>query len=346
MPRIPPGAVAAALRRFDVFRAVTPETLEYLPSKGLAHDHVRIRGEGMLVRIPRWSQLGLDPGTNLTHQAACFQRAGLSGHVPACRHRLPPDANLPMGGLVVDEVVGRPPRLPEDLPAIATALAALHALPLPAPEDRPPLASPLDPLAATRALVKAQAPWFRRARLAESVLRILDTEQGRLDDCPASAPLTLIGTDTHPGNFLLDAAGKAWLVDLEKAQYAHPALDLAHAILYTSTTWDPECGRPIDRRDEVIFLRAWAAEVSPACRQAVRRVWPWVRRLVWLRSLTWMARWRVEGETLGGQLPPSLIRHVAARIADFFDPDTLEQVRDSLETSFPSFLFAPEPGSP
>ena len=47
-------------------------------------------------------------------------------------------------------------------------------------------------------------------------------------------------TDTHPGNFLIDETrdgeAKAVIVDLEKALYGSPGIDLAYATVYSSTT--------------------------------------------------------------------------------------------------------------
>ena len=62
-----------------------------------------------------------------------------------------------MGALLVEEISGRPPRLSEDFPAIAKALAAIHALPSePAP----------NPIIATVQVIERQAPYFAKAELA------------------------------------------------------------------------------------------------------------------------------------------------------------------------------------
>ncbi|WP_454017469.1 phosphotransferase family protein [Azospirillum sp. Marseille-Q6669] len=160
-----------------------------------------------------------------------------------------------------------------------------------------PLPAPADPVAATLAQVERQAVWFERAGLAPNALALLERE---LDDarafrCAAPVPITLVGSDVHPGNFLIDAAGKAWFTDLEKAQYGHPAIDLAHASLYTSTMWEREVAAVLAPDEVAAFHAAWEAAVPPALAEAVR---PWrrpLRRLTWLRTLSWMARWRVEG---------------------------------------------------
>ena len=55
-------------------------------------------------------------------------RAEFDNHGLAGEWRLV--ADQPRGGaLLVEEISGRPPRLSEDFPAIANALAAIHALP-------------------------------------------------------------------------------------------------------------------------------------------------------------------------------------------------------------------------
>ena len=89
--------------------------------------------------------------TTWTYQRACFERAAASGHTPALHGVLPPSEHLPRGALLVQAIEGRPARLPHDLPALATALAALHALPLPEAAARAPLLNAADPLQALAA---------------------------------------------------------------------------------------------------------------------------------------------------------------------------------------------------
>ncbi|WP_431858632.1 phosphotransferase [Azospirillum sp.] len=307
--------------------ALNGAALEPLPLKGVAHDHVRVVGRGVVARVPRWSQVGLDPAANLAYQAAAFARAAPSGHTPELAGVLEPRPGLPMGALLVSEITGRPPRLPADMPAIAEALASLHRLAL--AEERAPLASPPDPVAATLALVLRQAEHFDRADLDPMALMRIEIELGaaQADRITAPLPVTLVGTDTHPGNFLIDAAGKAWFTDLEKAQYGHPAIDLAHASLYTSTMWDPDVATALGKAEVKAFLAAWEAAVPDALAAAVR---PWLkplRRLTWLRSLSWMARWKIEGDRLSPGMPDALRAHLRERVEDVFRPETIDRVR-------------------
>ncbi|WP_245613121.1 aminoglycoside phosphotransferase family protein [Skermanella stibiiresistens] len=311
--------LAAALRaRLDL--AAEPVAL---PPKGMAHAHFRLP-EGGLARVPRWSQIGLDAASNLRHQAKAFTRAAPSGHTPQLLGLLEPGDGLPMGALMVEEITGRPPRLPGDMPAIARALAAIHLLP----------AEPAgNPIAATVKVIERQAPYFAKAGLAPATLAHLEGELDWVHTLPTTPepPVTLVGTDTHPGNFLIDANGKAWFVDLEKATDGLPAIDLAHASLYTSTTWDPDVAAVLDANATAALYDIWSEAVTPELAEAVR---PWFavsRRLVWLRTLSWMARWKVEGAVAhGAGVDPRTLAHVRDRIEDFFTPATIARVRESL----------------
>lgn len=324
-------ALHAALIRLPRLADLSPDALEPMPLKGVAHDHVRLRGRRLVARIPRWSQLGLDAWTALDRQAAAFRRAEPSGHTPRFAGLLPPGEGLPLGALVVGEVEGRTPILPADMPAIARALAAIHRM---APPDfYEPLPAPPDPVAALLAQVERQAEWFDRAALDADARALIAEElaaarSGDLAPPPETPmPLTAVGVDVHPGNFLIDAYGKAWFTDLEKLQYGHPASDLAHASLYTSTKWDPAVNAELAPADIDAFVEAWAMAVPGDLSDEVR---PWLkplRRLTWLRTLSWMARWSVEGATLSPGMPEPLRAHMDAHATDILRAGRIEQVR-------------------
>lgn len=317
--------------------------LQPLPTTGLAHDHVRVGATGLLLRVPKQSQLGLAAAANLAYQAACFQRAAASGHTPRLHGTLPPDAELPMGALLVDEIPGRVVRLPDELPALAQALAAIHALPLPEPAARPPLKNPPDPVADTLREVLTQAEFLAAAGLHPQALAMIRQELALATQLPLTPPpVTLIAFDAHPGNFLLDQAGRALLVDLEKARYGVPAFDLAHATLYTSTTWDVATYAELSIEQVAALYRHWLERVPADLAANVR---PWLlplRRIMWLWSVTWCAKWRVQSaqqatthkhdldstEDWSTDLSTSaLIRHVAGRVDDYLHPATIAKVR-------------------
>jgi len=270
--------------------------LERLPDKGLAHDHVRLCGTGLLARIPKQSQLGLPPQANLDYQTACFNRVAASGHTARLAGWLAPSNRLARGALLVEEVVGRPADLPQDLPAIARALGAIHALPVLPRSLRPPLWSADDPMVALHEEITAQSRYFDAAGLDAEVSSLLRAELDRLAailGTSARPQVHLIAFDGHPGNFIMRADNDAVLVDLEKCRYGYPGLDLAHATLYTSTTWDADCCAVLTLQQVHAFYEHWSRTVGIEAAHAAR---PWhvpLRRVMWLWSISWCAKWRV-----------------------------------------------------
>jgi hypothetical protein len=317
--------------------------LEPLGDKGLAHHHVRLVGSGLLARLPKQSQMGLDAVANLAYEAACYQRAAASGHVPRVEGTLPVSAALPRGGLLVEEIVGRNARLPVDLPALAEAFAAIHSLPLPVPAARAPLLDAADPLAALRAEIDTQAAYLDAAALAPGARALIDLARAqfaRLCEQAARPPRRLIAFDGHPGNFLIRDDGCAVLVDLEKARYSHPPLDLAHATLYTSTTWDVDSSAELTPAEVQVFYDAW----QQRCDVGIE-LRPWfvpLRAAMWLWSVTWCAKWRVlsprqaqlqaDGEDWSREhSSEALIAHVRNRVDGYLARPAVERVVHELD---------------
>lgn len=334
------GADMAALHRAltarDGFASITPDDLEPMRAKGLIHAHVRIRGTAAVLRIPRLSSFGYGPEANLTYQATCFRRAAESGHVPDLIGVIEPRPGIPWGVLVITEIAGGTPPVPAGLPAIARALAALHALAVPAEKARSPIPSHTDPVAATLDVIEAQARFLPDAGLAPAALAQIEDELARARKFAASArgadmPVTLVGTDTHPGNFMMRPDGVAIFVDLEKMLYGAPAIDLAHATVYTSTMWDEDVATALSADDVAAFYRAYFDTLP---RGLAGRIRPWcapLRRFTWLRTTTWCAKWRVESRDgaawSAAQHDPAYIASVRARVADYFDPATIGNIR-------------------
>lgn len=326
--------------------------LELLPDKGLAHDHVRLRGTGLLARVPKQSQLGLPPMDNLEYQRACFERATASGHTPRLQGWLLPTATLPHGGLLVEEIEGPPAMLPGDLAAIARALAELHRLPLPAPMLRPPLRSPQDPLHALWLEIEEQARHLATAGLAPAARSSVQAELRRLNEMveqqAVRPPVCLIAFDSHPGNFILRSRVDAVLVDLEKCRYSYPGLDLAHATLYTSTTWDVESCAVLSLEEVLGFYTAWSRALGPAADAASSWHVP-LRRAMWLWSLGWCAKWRalsgrqpdaaVAGEDWSAQHSDSaLVDHVRGRVDHYLSEAVIAAALAEFEAMDAAFM--------
>jgi len=328
-----------------------------LPDKGLAHDHVRITGSGLLARIPKQSQMRLAPADNLAYQAACFERAAAGGHAPRLHGVLAPSAHLPRGALLVQEVAGRTAALPADLPAIVQALAALHALPLPAPQARRPLLDDSDALAALYEELAQQAQYLAAAGVASAVARAVTQELQRLNAlCAADArpPRHLIAFDGHPGNFIVQGNGSAVLVDLEKCRYSYPALDIAHATLYTSTTWDVESNAVLTPAQVQGAYATWADAVGPRVAGPAQAWHVPLRRAMWLWSITWCAKWRVLSAagapvSAGGedwsasQSDAALVAHVRGRVDHYLSADVVARMRDEFDALEAALGKAPAP---
>ena len=339
-------ALWAALRRDGRFADLARDALEPMPVKGLVHEHVRIAESGLVLRVPRLSQFALEPEANLDYQQACFERAQPSGATPGLHGVIPVEARIPYGALIVDEIVGRAPRLPDDMAALADSLAAIHTMAMPAGDAPAPLSFHSDAVSGTLRFIETQAAYIPDAGLAAPTLRQIADELAWAREFAAASegkeqPIALVGTDTHPGNFLIEDGGRAVFVDLEKALYGSPAVDLAHASVYTSTMWDPEIATVLDRAEVEAFYARYLARVPAPLTEALR---PWLaplRRLTWLRTTTWCAKWRVEAAkapaTTGStdersawsaeRHDAALIAGVRARIDDYFDPDTIARIR-------------------
>ncbi|MFG6177031.1 aminoglycoside phosphotransferase family protein [Halomonas sp. THAF12] len=337
-------ALARALKRAGEFNRVLD--LSPMADTGLAHRHVWIHhADGdRVARIPKQSQMGMAVEDNLAYQAACFTRAADGGNTPAFHGVLPPDDDLPRGALLVEAIEGRPAHLPDDLPAIARTLASLHRLPLPAAGEQAPLLAPADPWQAMRDEVFGQAEALPEAGLAPEARALIEAQ---LQALPARLPdadrmTALISFDAHPGNFLIDATGRAVQVDLEKCRYGLPGFDLAHASLYTSTTWDPLSRAILDASQLMDFHAEWLCAMGPAGDDHPDTALLACRRAMWLWSLTWCAKWRRShrqapdaarsGEDWSSALSEDrLVAHVRERVEHYLAPATLRRVIEEFD---------------
>ncbi|MDA0704239.1 MAG: aminoglycoside phosphotransferase [Proteobacteria bacterium] len=337
---IDPAALARIAARLPGAGRIGGEDLERLPTTGLAHDHLRLRGVAVgglpvLLRVPRTSFWGLAPGAALARQAEAFRRLAPSSRTPRLLAVFEPEPDLPYGALAVEEVAGTAPDLPRDLPALAQALAAIHGLPVPPRAMRPPLDDQTRPVATTLAVIEAQADHVDAAGLHPDSCAMLaeDLAWARRFSAGAGAeaqPRALVLTDTQPGNFLIGANGSARCVDLEKALYGAVAIDLAHATIPPAVGWDPACAADLSSADILGFYRTYLGAAEPSLAKALR---PWLapmRRLTWLRTVTIFAKMKaahLSGAWTGHDLAPDFLAHVLAHIDRCHDPVRIAAMR-------------------
>jgi hypothetical protein len=202
--------------------------------------------------------------------------------------------------------------------------------------------------------IATQARHLTAARLDPEAAGAIAAEMAalaRMVEAPARPPRTLITFDAHPGNFLIRPDGRAILVDLEKARYAYPPLDLAHATLYTSTTWDVASSAVLAVDDTAAAHRTWTTAMgAPAAAFGAWHV-P-LRRAMWLWSVTWCAKWRalsgaaVKPTTAGedwsaGHSEAALVAHVRDRVDHYLSTQIIRRMRDEF-AHLDAQLSAPE----
>ena len=313
---------------------------EALPATGTAHGHVRLK-DGRLARIAYAYEDDPTAAARLHLQAEAFRHLAPAGRTPRLHEVVEPRPGLPGGALIVDFVEGRAPRLPDELDAMADTLARLHSLPVPAPGS--PIPRQDNPFRATldvveqggrRFLDKAVTDPGSRSEIVEE-LELMREMAGTL--AGRRQPLSIALADTHPGNFIVDRAGIAWFVDLEKVHVGSPAIDLAHATLLTSTLWHPDVGKVLSRAEVEGFCASFLAKIG-VIRAA--ELLPWLqpmRRLTWLRTIMFMARWKLQTEAprdpsdpsqwSDAGLEPAMKVHLRARIGQCFDRDSIRALR-------------------
>jgi len=328
-----PDAIARRLQQSGLAPGLTGDDLSVHSTKGVSHDHWRVADAGLVLRIPRMNQWGLRAEDALAYQAAAFERAAASGQTPQCTAVISPDEALPRGALLVEEIAGRAPHLPRDLTAIADALAAIHSLPVPADDQLPPLQVHRNPVSSTLQIIEEQAEFLDAASTpAETAADIREDLEWARRFAGQGEPdfaRCLVCTDAHPGNFLIDDNGKAWFVDLEKALYGAVPIDLAHVTLLTSTGWDPDCQGDPSAADVENFYGHYLDRVGP---ERAAELDPWLlplRRLTWLRTITWFARWRAEWSDgdHAAMRDSRMSAHIRAHVARCFAPETVAEIR-------------------
>ena len=333
-------SLLAALRERPAFSALSAADLKPLPATGTAHGHVRLPN-GLLARVAYAHEGDVMAPARLATQAEAFRHLAPAGRTPHLHDVIEPRPGLPGGALIVDRIDGRAPRLPDELSLMADTLARIHALPLPASDS--PIPRQQNPFLETLAAIEQNAARFLDKAVPDAGARAEIAEELRLMRDMARAvaqraqPLTVALADTHPGNFIVDRHGIAWFVDLEKVHVGSPAIDLAHATLATSTLWHPDVGKVLSPAEVKGFYDAYFAKVGASQAGLLA---PWLlpmRRLTWLRTTLFMARWRAQ--TRGPRDPadptqwsdaglePVMKAHIDQRIDQCFRRDTIQSIR-------------------
>lgn len=289
---VSPEAHAAhrALKGLSITELPVPTLLS---QSGFSHQHYELPGTELIIRVPRTVRPGSGALGFLKYQRAAYIHAQPSGHSPAFLGLIPPSPTLLQGALLIARVTGRAPYLPFDLPALRNALFSLHTQP--SADDQGVLAAPRDPVGDLIMRLRSEAGIFDCLQL-DAVSRLwLEAEfaaiQGMVsEEHRQRFPKSFTVQDCHPGNFRVDAAGKAWFLDLEKAEFGNPLSDLAHLTLYTSISWHRPTAKPLEIPDLIALYQSYLKGLPDHLRECSKPGIIPLRRLVHLRTLCWAAR--------------------------------------------------------
>jgi hypothetical protein len=330
----------AALRERPAFATLAPADLDPLPATGTAHGHVGLPN-GLIARVAYAHDGDPTAAQRLATQAEAFRHLAPSERTPRLHDVIEPRTGLPGGALIVDRIEGRAPILPDELAAMADTLVRIHSLPLPSgsssiPRQQNPFLETLEPIEqnAARFLDRAVPDPGARTEIAEELRLMRDMAA---DAAQRAQPLTVALADTHPGNFIVDRERRAWFVDLEKVHVGSPAIDLAHATLATSTLWHPDVGKVLSRAEVRAFYALYLEEIGPERSSQLQSWLMPMRRLTWLRTTLFMARWRVQTHAprdpldptqwSDAGLAPAMKAHIDRRIDQCFRRETIQSIR-------------------
>lgn len=233
-------------------------------ARGAYHEHhvARVGERRVVLRRCVGSQWGLPPREQLAREHLTLQALAVTGVAPE------PVALL--HDVLVEELVeGRPFRYPQDLPALAESLRAVHAVP--PPEHLPRVDAFAELLADGDA-------WLARADAEAdgAAIALLRAHRERLAPPPAGAPGVLCHTDLNAGNLIVEPSGRCRIVDWEAARVGPRAWDLAHAISPTTTEWDPDAAAVLAPADVAAFLGAQAGATRALLGAVQYRALAWV----------------------------------------------------------------------
>lgn len=288
------------LHKIEPFQDLELSNVTEIHSRGLAHDHVKLGDTGWILRIPRGNQLGMTDEAYLKLQNTIFQRAAASKRTPDILGTIVPNDDLPHGALIVQYIKGRNIQSEQDLNAVAECLGQIHKLPVPVFTN--PLEKSNSPLSGQLFLLdEVFKGAFDHDSLSHETKKLLKEEYQHLKTKlrqlnGQNLPFSLIGGDSHLGNYLIGENGKAYMVDLEFASYDLSLIDLADACLSITSELDPDIGVVPSPEKITAFYQTWKNTVGSEMANALKPAIKTTEQLVQLRTLAWLCYWQAEGQ--------------------------------------------------
>lgn len=283
-----------------------------------------VTGQALLLRVNCGSQMHLPRQIDYEYQA--LRLLERTGRTPRALYADGSLTHLDRGVLVMEFLPGRALDYPTETLRAAALLADVHSAETTAAETDF-LVHPAAPLNAILSECREMASHYFDSPLAdadkcrriEAMLR-----QGEAMAAETGAPVQrCINTELNSTNFLMNPAGRDYLVDWEKPILGDPAQDLGHFLAPTTTFWKTDV--ILDEEDEKAFLRRYLDAVDGRFDTAglEERVAAFIP-VTCLRGITWCAMAWVEY-----QQPRRALRNesTARKLEQYLDTAFLERIR-------------------
>ena len=238
-------------------------------------------GRRLVLRINRGSQMHLPD--QIGYEFSALKALEASGRTPKALF-----CDSAHNCLVMEHLPGRSLQYERDLETAAEIFADIHALP-----TAPGLLEPENPLTAIidecRQMVSHYYEWDRADPEVVQLLQMLEKEISAKDlTAPAGLRKCIVNTEVNSGNFLINPAGRSYLIDWEKPLISEPAQDLGHFLVPTTTFWKTDV---ILKPEEIRhFVRCYERAVNGRFEtDSLAQRLPLYFTVTCLRGVTWCA---------------------------------------------------------
>lgn len=287
----------------DVLGYRTPPRVRFLARGEYSLNHVFERdGRTLVARLVTGSQIGLGLPEQVQYEAHALDLLAPSERTPRLQLSVPEPRAAPYPYLVIDFLPGRPVDYRTDLEAAARCVAAIHRLGVPANHRLQVHADAARSLLDEAAELAAPYLAWKQSPAASTVAlrRLFEVAEMSADAVSTDAfDLAIVNTDLNSHNFVVHA-GRARLLDWERARIAPAAQDLAHFLLPTTTLWRADSATRLTAADEALFIATYVAERPELDAVCFRNQLAALKAAVALRAVAWCA-WALHATATGNR---------------------------------------------
>lgn len=288
-----------------------------------------VTGQDLVLRVNHGSQMHLEH--QIDYEANALRLLAPSGRTPKVRYVDGSCRYLDHGILVMDFLPGVPLDYEDrrDLCEAAAILADIHSVEVPAEHG---LIAPEHSLKAILDECEAMVAVYLDSPLGDpstkkSIRDLLDLAWAKADDLNGlEFPRCVINTELNNTNFLMNGAGKGYLIDWEKPLYGDPAQDLGHFLAPTTTFWKTDIIYDDAQIDAFLeqYIAAVRANGRPDLVEGIVERTKVFLQVTCLRGVTWCAMAWVEYKDPERELVNESTRR---KLDQYLAPAFLERIR-------------------